>query len=352
MLLISRAHTNQAGGMERLSFELRAELEKLPALEVTHISHTGPRWLAPLFVVWSMPLVLWRARSVDVLHFGDPLLSFSAWLTKLVLRKPMCVTVHGLDISYPSFLYQVYLKLFFGHFDRYIAISRHVASILKQKNMSLPVTVINPAVGDTTYDASIRRSKLSEILGRTTDKNKTLLTVGRLVARKGHVWFMINVLPHLPADTLYVIAGDGPERETINRTSEKLGLEDRVYVLGRVSDETLRVLYNTVDAFIQPNIVVEGDVEGFGLVLLEAALCNRPVFAANIEGISDAIVDGKNGTLLPAQDDAAWQAALKNLPVVKDGTNSPRDYTHTHYSWEIVTRKYADVLAASALKKL
>ena len=74
------------------------------------------------------------------------------------------------------------------------------------------------------------------------------------------------------------------------------GLEDRIHVLGAVDDADRERLLRGADIFVQPNIRVPGDMEGFGLVLLEAAMRGTPTVASGTEGILDAVVDGQTGS--------------------------------------------------------
>lgn len=344
VLLVTRAHGTQAGGMERLSFELAKTLAKNPAVTIAVIHHRGPRILAPLFVFLSLPAVLWRARQVQIIHFGDPLLSLSAWIVKKILGKPVCVTVHGLDITYPAGWYQSYLRGFLPVFDAYIAISNHVGRLLEQKQVpNEKITSIAPAVSDTFYDSQISRAQLAGILQRPINNSVVLFTAGRLIQRKGHAWFVENVLPSLPPHVVYVIAGNGPQRNEIMHAAQQAGVANRVVLLNRVSPADLKILYNTVAAFVQPNITVPNDPEGFGLVLLEAALCERPVFAANLDGIPDAVHHQKNGTLLPSGNAAAWQRALQEFCAHPDSQPAAREYTRKTFSWQHTADKYITV---------
>lgn len=142
------------------------------------------------------------------------------------------------------------------------------------------------------------RVLLSKQLSLNLEDKKILLTVGRLVKRKGHQWFIANVIPKLPKDTIYLIAGDGEEKENIAQTITKLGLEKRVFLLGRISDELKKDLYNSSDLFIIPNINIKGDMEGLGIVAIEAGSAGLEAIASNTEGIRDAIVNGKTGWLV------------------------------------------------------
>lgn len=341
LLVISRAYGTQAGGMERLSYEMVEALRSQPGFEIKVIHHHGRRLASPLFVLTSLPKVIQAAHWADHIHLGDPLLSFTGWLLKIITRKPVSVTVHGLDILYPNFLYQLYLKLFFDRLTSYFPISQHVKRLLQSRHVPGHVDVLVPGITDQYFDTTINRSQLDTVLHRPTANKKVLLTVGRLVKRKGHAWFIKNVFPKLPADYLYVIAGSGPEVTNIRLAAEEAKVADRVIELSRVSENDLKILYNTVDAFIQPNISVANDAEGFGLVLLEAALCQRPVFAANIEGIPDAIHHSKNGTLLPGTDATAWISALQSIPLP---SLEARNYTLANFSWPKVITTYTQVL--------
>lgn len=334
VLCVSRTWGKNAGGMERLSYELTTRLQKQPNTAVTIVAYQGPRLLSPLFILTCLPRVVAALKKADVVHIGDPMLSLVGFLVKVFFSKKVAISVHGLDIVYPNFLYQLYLTLFFNHFDLYVPISEHVASLLKKRNLRGNIHVLQPGIEDTYYKEGYTRTDLGHVLNKAITKATILFTGGRLVKRKGQAWFIQHVLPTLSSDTVYVIAGSGPELEHIQITAREAGVVDKVMLLGRVSEESLRILYNTVDAFIQPNIPVAGDVEGFGLVLLEASLCNRPIFAANLEGIKDAIQEGRNGTLLEAQNAEAWITALNSFVPVSSVPSSARAYTLEHFNWD------------------
>lgn len=350
ILYISRAYGERSGGMERLSFELVQALRQAGS-EVRVIPYQGPRWLAPLFVVGCIVPVLLLARRSDVVHLGDPLLAMVGWLVKKILNRPVVVTVHGLDITYPPAWYQWYLRQFFYGFDHYIAISHHVKELLASRRVR-NVTVINPGFYDRFYQPGLTRADLDRLLAQATSQRHVLCTVGRLVPRKGQAWFISQVLPQLPTSVLYIIAGDGPARAEIEQAVTTHQVHDRVQVLGSVSPQDLMVLYNTVDAFIQPSIAVPGDTEGFGLVLVEAASGGRHVLAAALGGITDAIVHQQNGILLPAGDARAWITQLGRLIADPDTQLSPgaiRAFTLDRFAWKTIIKKYVGVYQALAL---
>src|SRR5205085_3650607 len=145
---------------------------------------------------------------------------------------------------------------------------------------------------------------------------KVLLTVGRLIERKGVVHFLTEIMPRILAqrqDVCYLIIGEGPERDLIETRITSLHLNDHVVLLGRVDDDTLRAAYHLADLFVMPNIPVQNDIEGFGLVALESAAAGRYVVASKLAGIPEAIVPGENGTLLDPLDSEAFAGTILEL---------------------------------------
>lgn len=337
VLFLTRAYSNTAGGMERLSFELIEQSKKDSTLQVDVLAHTGSRFTAPFFVFTCIPALLQKAKQADVMHIGDPLLSLPGFLVKKFLNKPVAVTIHGLDILYSNPLYRLYLHLFFRAFDLYLPISQHAKKLLDSWVVTGKTSVIVPGFIDQYFKPETSRKDLGELVQQDLSGKIVLFTSGRLVQRKGHAWFITAVLPSLPKNVLYVIAGEGSEKETIEKAIHAKGLEQQVVLLGKVAHEKLLTLYNTVDAFVQPNISVPNDAEGFGLVLIEAASCERVVFAADIDGIPDAIQHDKNGVLLASEDPEVWIETLKGFAANKETYTQKgkeaRSYTLQTFNW-------------------
>jgi phosphatidylinositol alpha-1,6-mannosyltransferase len=158
-------------------------------------------------------------------------------------------------------------------------------------------------------DASALRERLG--LGA----RPVLLTIARLVERKG-IDTVLDALPAVLArhpDAVYVIAGDGPESDALKARARRLGVERAVHFAGAVTDEELPLWYSLADVFVMPSRSDPPDVEGFGIVFLEAAACERPVVAARAGGIPDAVADGVTGMLVPPGDAGALARELAAL---------------------------------------
>lgn len=143
-----------------------------------------------------------------------------------------------------------------------------------------------------------------------------LLTVARLVRRKGHD-LVLDAMAHLRAEGLdvrYAVVGDGPELSALKAKAEALGLGPWVIFAGAVAEADLPCWYAACDVFVMPSRDVPGEPpEGFGLVYLEANAAGKPVVGARTGGVEDAIADGESGLLVPPEDSRALAIALARL---------------------------------------
>ncbi len=173
----------------------------------------------------------------------------------------------------------------------------------------------------------------------------TLLEDTSLVKRKGHTWFVSAVLPKLiesHPNLVYLIAGKGGLRIDIAEAAKHHAVDSNVLLLGEVDDFVLRSLYSAADCFVMPNVSVKGDLEGFGIVALEAAVAGLPAVAARVDGIVDAVTDGENGTLVASEDvdgfiDAIERVLQADKQVIGERA---RQYTLEHFAWPQVARSY------------
>ncbi|MCE5218894.1 glycosyltransferase family 4 protein, partial [bacterium] len=152
--------------------------------------------------------------------------------------------------------------------------------------------------------------------GLGLDDAPVLLTVGRLVERKGHA-AVIRALPQVVAQlgpVSYVIAGSGPEESRLRAEVEALHLQERVRFAGAVADEQLPDFYHLCDLFVMPTRELRDDpVEGFGIVYLEANAAGKPVLATRCGGVADAVEDQVSGVLLEPGDEGALVEAIISL---------------------------------------
>jgi glycosyltransferase involved in cell wall biosynthesis len=167
-----------------------------------------------------------------------------------------------------------------------------------------------------------------------------LLFVGRLVERKGvhRLLEAIALLPRTDAVLLRVL-GDGPERPRLERLAAELGVERRVEFAGFVPADALQSAFEEADALVLPAVYDrKGDVEGLGVVLIEAMAHSRPVIGSDAGGIPDIIRDGETGLLVPPDDPLALSQAIERLrsdpQAARELGARGRDWVARQFGWE------------------
>lgn len=349
ILFISRKFPPSTGGMELFAYDLYNALQDEADVKLVKWGGSN-KWL-PIVLPWLGIRAAWRLLKggVDVIHAQDGVLAPITWLLARLFRKPYAVVIHGLDITHPTVIYQKCVVPFIRRADYLVCISKAAAAELIIRGVPRErVAVIPLAVHDDLYGKADRHD-LHDLLG-IAPATRTLLTVGRLVPRKGVAWFISEVLPQLVkryGALQYLVIGTGDDKKNIEKAITAAKMKDHVRLLGKVPDDVRRAAYNGADVFVMPNINVPGDMEGFGLVLLEAALCARPIVAANTEGIADAIHPGKNGLLVPSGDAALFAekitAFLADPEQAASFGGRSRAYTMQHFQWGVLAAQYMDI---------
>jgi glycosyltransferase involved in cell wall biosynthesis len=354
ILCISRKHPPSIGGMQRMNYKLIQSLK--PHADVTTIKWGRSQAFLPLFVIWAIlrsSAFIPRRRRPDVIYLGDALLAPVGLLLKKLLRRPVAATIHGRDIVFRFPLYRAIVSASLNRLDGVIGVSRYTTSLCLESGVreSLCSTIPNGIDQKKHTPRPSDQQAASQWLAQKGFKpdahGPIIITVGRLVRRKGISWFTREVLPLLVnshRQLLYIIAGDGKEKEAIVSEIRRRHLNRNTFITGRLSGEIIRGLLCISKVFVMPNIRVRGDVEGFGLVALEACCAGLPVVASDIEGIGDAIVDGENGFLIPAERPRKFAEAIETLlgneTKRKEAGERARAFTIAHYNWARCAQLY------------
>ena len=143
-----------------------------------------------------------------------------------------------------------------------------------------------------------------------------ILTIGRLVEKKGHEFAIKAVakLIHSGHNIEYVIAGDGPLRESLEALAAHFGISDRVVFMGPVERDEVVGLYERAHLFLLPSVTAaDGDKEGIPVVLMEALAVGLPALATDHSGIREIIIDGKTGFLAPERNSDVLAERLQHL---------------------------------------
>jgi phosphatidyl-myo-inositol dimannoside synthase len=202
--------------------------------------------------------------------------------------------------------------------DRVLANSRFTSTLVERVGTDPDrVEVVYPGCDTELFMPREPSPALRErILGPRRD-GPVLLTIGNLVARKGHdlvIQALSRMVAQIP-DVTYVIVGEGPHGRRLEELANAIGIRNHVVFAGRREEAELPDLFALADIFVMPSRAdfAGCDVEGFGLVFLEAGACGKPVVGGRSGGIPEAIVDGATGFLVDPEDPEDLARVLTQL---------------------------------------
>ncbi len=376
VLFVTHKYPPSIGGMERQSFHL---VEGMRDLAEVHLIKPEPGqsliwWYISL--IWKVNLYLSQNPNISVIHANDGLIGILCSFIRNKKKYKLSCTIHGLDITFPNVIYQKYLVPRLKKYHRIIAVSTSTEKECLMRGLwhSQVKTILN-GVEENITDIPVDKEWLSylfEELNIDTDK-RIIVSSGRAVKRKGFSWFVKNVLRKLPKDVIYIVIGPMNEDQSliyrlINKLPQSwshqinlmLGFpsdtqslmqlkmdeeyKGRFFHLGRLSFPMMMSCISIADIVVMPNITIEGDYEGFGLVSLEANLRNKIVLASDIEGIKDAIVSGKNGMKIKSGDSEVWVDTINYLlsgqiDLQVQGKRA-KDFVLNNFSWDQMVISY------------
>jgi phosphatidylinositol alpha-1,6-mannosyltransferase len=378
VLLVTRNLPPLRGGMERLNLHMALEIASAFDLDVIGPSGCGaelpnaihaqeaphrPMWrfLPNVFV---RALRLARKRRPACILAGSGLTAPIAWIAARASGARAVVYVHGLDLVAAHPVYRLFWRPFLRRMDLCIANSRHTADLAA--GIGIPqdrIVVLNPGV---ELPVHIDAGAAAEFRSRHgLGERKLMLSVGRLTPRKGLLEFVEQSLPAIaaahPDATLLIIGDEAPDALTgsaagmgqrIVQAASAIGLQDNVRILGVCDEADLSAAYQASDALVFPVRSVPGDVEGFGMVAIEAAAHGLTTVAFAVGGVSDAVAEGSSGWLVPAGDYA--QFADRVTQVFEQQPIEAMQAECRHYAqgfaWDVFGTRLRELLGALLAK--
>ena len=288
----------------------------------------------------------------------------AAWWLSKRYGVPYAVLVHGSDILLASKAYQAAIQPLLKGATLLFANSRNTAELLAGRRLDRGrIRVVCPGVTPPPPPGT-EAGEAMRTLAAEAEGKPVLLSVGRLVKRKGILEFIRDVMPkvrkELP-DARYWVVGGEPKASLIHqeRIWDRLeavirdsGQEDAVKLLGRLPDADLDLAYKASNLFVFPCLDIPHDIEGFGIVVLEAALKRVPAVATRSGGIPDAVEEGVTGVLVPPGDPDAMAAAIVALlrdpeRLARMGEAGERR-AREEFNWATVAARYAAALEEGA----
>jgi len=363
ILFVSRAYPPVLGGIERQNFELAGALGNLT--DVTVVANTRGKKFLLFFLPYAMCRILFELPRHGVLLLGDGVLAPLGALARILMPwKRVFAVIHGLDVTFcqkQSLMGRIYRAVnipSLRKLDRLIMVGRHTIDEAVKVGVDRDRCTFIP---NGLYPDKLREPHTREELANLVDMEcagkKVILRVGRFVPHKGVPWFIDHVMPLLSQEYILIAAGGRNQKTVGDRDAytdaqeaiRKHGLEDRVRLLTNRPWSDMKILYNTADAYVSPNIDVPGSMEGFGINAIEAAVCERVVVCADFQGLKDAIHDGENGFMVPEGDATAWATRLREVLADDFDRESfgrrASEYTVEHFSWPGIARRYMEILS-------
>jgi phosphatidyl-myo-inositol dimannoside synthase len=282
---------------------------------------------------------------------------WTAWLLKHWMGLPYDCYVHGEDAGTAATSRELtwMVHRVFDGADRLISNSYYTASLLREV-WHVPdekIRVMHPGVSADRLVPADRNLRERQRLG--WGDRPVVLTVGRLQKRKGHD-MLIRALPAIRKsfrNVLYAIVGSGEEEGPLRRSVEELGLRDHVQFLGEIDDDTLIRCYQQCDLFVLPNRTLGGDIEGFGIVLLEAQSCGHPVVAGASGGTAETMRIGDTGLVVncdgPSPLDETIVQLLSDSAERERMGRAAREWIVDEFDWSRLARRMEEVLGAGPL---
>lgn len=367
--------------MENYTYQLIKHFEENTDHAIVKIVYDGSQSRAKWF--WGLKKQIKKTLAdhpdIDLIWLNDALMTAFARWVKNFSGKKVVATFYGLDVVFPLGLYQKYVVPRFNKYaDTFICISHEtknaaMARGIKEEKLEVILCGIDHDLKEFSWQGDFQ-AYFKEKMGISLEGKRLIVSMGRAVKRKGISWFASMVLPKLESSVYYMHIGprsDYPEkRKKMKRWLPEYFIHKYELMFGLSTDEiklrtlegndgsgrflrsgylpfpeVCRIVQNA-DLFIMPNVKVAGDMEGFGLVALEASILGCPVLTADLEGIKDAVIDGKNGKRIESGNVDLWVSTIQQLlndPDLKDQGMKGRKYTLEEYNWEKMGREYEKV---------
>lgn len=306
------------------------------SFEVKRITTTRPRILMYFSRVWVF------FKHLKNTHHVIATGKFPLWnvaFGSLFFKRNYLAIIHGTEVNFKPYLLRYSIIRSLKRFDTIVAVSNYTKALVS--NIKVPIEVIPNGV-DVFHNRTKPVSKPKKLKG-----NPILTTVGNVTARKGQQ----HVIAHLPTlvkqfpDVHYHCIGLKTESTQALKLAKDLNVDTYVTFHGRVSDSELDHFLSETDIFVMlSSETATGDVEGFGIAILEANSYGVPAIGAIGCGIEDAIENGTSGVLIDPFDTnvflEAMQEILSNKERYRNGANS---WAKRH-DWATIINQYIALL--------
>lgn len=305
--------------------------------------HRIKRYSFSLLTYLQRILIAFRlviANKPDVIILSG---KFSLWLGAFLKfsfpKKQFLAVLHGSELFAGDTISQKVTHWSLKQFDDLIAVSHFTKNLALKVDASLSITVINN--GFSLPDFPIDSNK------KTLKGYPKLVTVGNVTYRKGQQ-NVIEAIPKIKAifpEVHYHCIGLQTEKKIFEKLAHKLGVLDAVTFHGALSNDDLYVVVASCDVFMMlSQRLNNGDVEGFGIAVLEANALGLPSIGSSDSGIADAIKDNYSGKLVLPNDVESVSKSLKAIIDDYDSYSANAKIWSEDFKWPVVIKNYLKVI--------
>lgn len=269
---------------------------------------------------------------------------FPLWLgavSNLFSKKQHLAIIHGTEVNFTKTFLKRSINAALTKFNKVVAVSEYTKRLVK--NLPLKQLQVIPN-GYNEEKWRIEEETALDLVG-----HPKLLTVGNVTERKGQA----NVINHLPEalkefpELHYHCVGLNTEVKAFKKRAVSLGVDAHVTFHGRVSHKELKGFYQNADICLMlSNETSSGDVEGFGIALIEANHFGVPAIGALGCGIEDAIAQDESGLLIDAMDTKAFVDAIKQIEANKRRFKHGAQAWAEQHQWSVIIKKYITLIEA------
>lgn len=295
------------------------------------------------------------SQGAEKIFFGAaaPLAVMAGGLRKAGAREIVALT-HGHEVWWAKIWPFNWAIRYIGHNVDHLTYlgdftRNQISRALSQKSKSAMVKIA-PGIDTAHFAPTVEAAELRQKLGLA--EKKVIVSVGRLVHRKGQD-FLIAALPQILSahpDTHVLMVGQGPYRKTLEKLAKDLGVESSITFIGRIQYADLPTYICVGDLFAMPSRsrLAGLEVEGLGIVYLEASACGLPVIAGKSGGAPDAVVEGVTGVTVDGKNSPeiakAAIAMLDDLENAKAMGARGREWVISNWAWENWAKEFRQLL--------
>ena len=320
--------TRSENGEEEATFDSENEFQ------IKRVSITSPRWM--MYIKRIKKLFSEIKKNEIIIATGK----FSLWtvaFASLFYKKKYIAIIHGTEVNFQNKRLKYLINKSLKKYDEVIAVSNFTKSLVSELHLK------NIHVIPNGIDLQIQEEvKVVKLKG-----SPSLITVGNVTDRKGQA-NVINMLPTLKErlpNIHYHCVGIPTQKEEFLQLAKQLKVEDHLTFHGKVSERNLHQLLKNSDIFVMlSNTTQSGDVEGFGIAILEANYFGIPAIGSENCGIEDAIVHGETGFLIDNKDEKSFNDSIEKI--MKDYSfysEKSKKWAEKHH-WNKIIKNYTKII--------